>query len=206
VARYFDVHPENPQARLVTQIVDLLRQGRVIAYPTDLAYALGCRIGDSEALDRIREIRQLDAKHHFTLMCNDFSQASQFVTTSNSAFRAIRATTPGPYTFVLPATRDVPRRLQHPKKQTVGIRIPRSPVVQAILAELGEPLVSTTLLLPGDDGPLTQGWDIKERLDHLVDAVVDAGEGGTELTTLVDLSEGEPEVVRVGAGDPSRFT
>jgi tRNA threonylcarbamoyl adenosine modification protein (Sua5/YciO/YrdC/YwlC family) len=205
VARYFDVHPDNPQARLIAQVADIVRQGGVVAYPTDVSYALGCRIGDASALERIRDIRELDSRHHFTLVCHDFSQASQFVSATNSAFRAIRATTPGPFTFILPATRDVPRRLQHPKKQTVGIRIPRNPVVQALLAELGEPVVSTTLLLPGDDVPLTQGWEIKERLDHLVDAVVDAGDCGTDQTTLVDLSEGEPEVLRIGAGDPSRF-
>jgi tRNA threonylcarbamoyl adenosine modification protein (Sua5/YciO/YrdC/YwlC family) len=205
VARFIDVHPDNPQPRAISQVADMVRAGGVVAYPTDLTYALGCRIGDADGLERIRDIRQLDARHHFTLVCHDYSQASQFVRISNTAFRAIKARTPGPYTFILPATRDVPRRLQHPKKQTVGIRIPRHPVVQALLDDLGEPLVSTTLHLPGEEEPLTQGWDIKERLDHLLDAVVDAGDCGTQTTTLVDLSESEPVVLRVGAGDPSRF-
>jgi tRNA threonylcarbamoyl adenosine modification protein (Sua5/YciO/YrdC/YwlC family) len=205
VARYFDVHPDNPQGRAVTQIVDLLRADGVIAYPTDCAFALGCRIGNAEGLGRIREIRQLDARHHFTLVCDDFSQMSQFVRLDNSAFRAIKAATPGPYTFILPATKEVPKRLLHPKKLTVGVRIPGTALVRALLAELGEPLVSSTLLLPGEEEPMTEGWEIKERLDHVIDAVVDAGECSTLLSTVVDLSGDEPEVLRSGAGDPSRF-
>jgi tRNA threonylcarbamoyl adenosine modification protein (Sua5/YciO/YrdC/YwlC family) len=205
VARFLDVHPNNPQPRIVAQIVDVLRGDGLIAYPTDTCFALGCRIGNADGMERIREIRQLDSKHHFTLVCDDFSQMSQFVQVSNTAFRAIKASTPGPYTFILPATKEVPRRLQHPKKLTVGVRIPGTPLVRALLAELGEPLVSSTLLLPGEQEPMTQGWEIKERLDHQVDAVVEAGDGGTALTTVVDLSGAEPEVLRVGVGDPSRF-
>jgi tRNA threonylcarbamoyl adenosine modification protein (Sua5/YciO/YrdC/YwlC family) len=205
VARFLDVHPNNPQPRIVAQIVDVLRGDGLIAYPTDTCFALGCRIGNADGMERIREIRQLDSKHHFTLVCDDFSQMSQFVQVSNTAFRAIKASTPGPYTFILPATKEVPRRLQHPKKLTVGVRIPGTPLVRALLAELGEPLVSSTLLLPGEQEPMTQGWEIKERLDHQVDAVVEAGDGSTMLTTVVDLSGAEPEVLRVGAGDPSRF-
>ena len=155
-------------------------------------------------LDRMREIRHLDERHHFTLMCADFAQLGQFVQVSNSVFRLVKASVPGPYTVILPATREVPRRLWHPKKRTVGVRVPRHAVVQAILAELGEPLVSTTLLLPGQDEPMTESWDIKERLDHAVDAVV-AGECGTVPTTVVDLSDDEAEILRVGAGDPARF-
>jgi tRNA threonylcarbamoyl adenosine modification protein (Sua5/YciO/YrdC/YwlC family) len=205
VARYFDVHPDNPQPRVIGQVAEVIRGGGLIAYPTDSCYALGCRLGDGEGLERIRDIRHLDTRHDFTLVCSDFSQLSQFVHVDKPAFRAVRACTPGSYTFILPATREVPRRLQHPRKQTVGVRIPRHAVVQALLAELGEPLVSSTLLLPGDDEPPTQGWDVKERLDHLVDAVVDAGECGIEPTTVVDLSGPEPVIVRRGAGDPSRF-
>jgi tRNA threonylcarbamoyl adenosine modification protein (Sua5/YciO/YrdC/YwlC family) len=205
VAKYFDVHPDNPQPRAIQQIVGLVRDGGLIAYPTDSCYALGCQMGNAAGLSRIREIRRLDDRHHFTLVCSDFSQLGQFVQVDNSIFRLVRAATPGSYTFILPASREVPRRLMHPRKRTVGVRIPRHTVTQAILAELGEPLVSSTLLLPGEDEPLTAGWEIKERLDHAVDAVVDAGECGTVPTTVIDLSQDEPVIVRRGAGDPSRF-
>jgi tRNA threonylcarbamoyl adenosine modification protein (Sua5/YciO/YrdC/YwlC family) len=205
MARYVDVHPDNPQPRIIKQIVDLVRADGLIAYPTDSCYALGCQIGNQDGLDRIRGIRNLDDRHHFTLMCSDFAQLGQFVHISNAVFRLLKASTPGSYTFILPATREVPRRLMHPKKKTVGVRIPEHVVTQAILAELGEPLLSTTLLLPGDTEPMTNGWDIKERLDHLVDAVVDAGDCGTEPTTVVDLSSDEPEILRRGTGDASRF-
>jgi tRNA threonylcarbamoyl adenosine modification protein (Sua5/YciO/YrdC/YwlC family) len=161
VARYFDVHPDNPQSRAIGQVVDIVRSDGLIAYPTDSCFALGCQIGNADGLARIREIRQLDAHHHFTLVCLDFSQLSQFVHVSNAVFRAVKACTPGPYTFILPATKEVPRRLLHPKKLTVGVRIPSDAVVRALLTELGEPLVSSTLLLPGDDEPMTQGWEIR---------------------------------------------
>ncbi|NJC84568.1 L-threonylcarbamoyladenylate synthase [Planosporangium mesophilum] len=205
MARYYDVHPDNPQARSIRQVVELVRGGGLIAYPTDSCFALGCQLGNREGRDRIREIRHLDERHHFTLVCRDFAQLGQFVQVSNSAFRLVKACTPGSYTFILPATPEVPRRLLHPKKRTVGVRVPGHPVAQALLAELGEPLLSSTLLLPGEDEPMTQGWEIKERLDHLVDAVIDAGDCGTEPTTVVDLSQPEPEILRRGAGDPSRF-
>jgi tRNA threonylcarbamoyl adenosine modification protein (Sua5/YciO/YrdC/YwlC family) len=205
MARYFDVHPDNPQPRVIGQIVDLVRDGGLIAYPTDSCYAFGCQLGNRDGIDRIREIRRLDDRHHFTLVCRDFAQLGQFVQVDNSVFRLVKAATPGSYTFILPATREVPRRLMHPRKRTVGVRVPRHPVVQALLAELGEPLISSTLLLPGLDEPLTQGWEIKERLDHVLDAVVDAGDCGTEPTTVVDLSGPEPEILRRGAGDPARF-
>ncbi|MFG1955692.1 L-threonylcarbamoyladenylate synthase [Micromonospora sp. NPDC048830] len=205
MAKYLDVHPDNPQPRTISQVVDLIRRDGLIAYPTDSCFALGCRLGNKEGMDRIREIRNLDSGHHFTLVCRDFAQLGQFVHLSNAVFRAVKAATPGSYTFILPGTKEVPRRLLHPKKKTVGVRIPEHVVAQAILTELGEPLLSSTLLLPGDEEPMTQGWEIKERLDHAVDAVVDSGECGTEPTTVVDFSEGEPEIVRVGAGDPSRF-
>ncbi|MDP3968588.1 MAG: L-threonylcarbamoyladenylate synthase [Nocardioides sp.] len=205
MARYLDLHPVDPQPRVISQVVDLLRDGGLIAYPTDSCYALGIALGNREGLERIRSIRQLDDKHHFTLMCADFSQLGQFVHVDNAAFRMVKAATPGQYTFILPATREVPKRLMHPKKRTVGVRIPDHRVTQALLAELGEPLLSSTLLLPGAEEPMTQGWEIKEELDHLVDAVLDAGECGAEPTTVVDLSEGAPVVLRYGAGDATRF-
>ncbi|MBB4766730.1 L-threonylcarbamoyladenylate synthase [Amorphoplanes digitatis] len=205
MAKYFDVHPDNPQQRAISQVVGILRDDGLIAYPTDSCYGLGCRIGNAKGLDRIREIRHLGDDHHFTLVCRDFAQLGQLVQISNAVFRSVKAATPGSYTFILPATREVPRRLLHPKKKTVGVRIPEHTVTQAILAELGEPLLSSTLLLPGDEEPLTEGWEIKDRLDHSVDAVIDSGECGTVPTTVIDLSSGEPEILRVGAGDPSRF-
>ena len=205
MARYFDVHPENPQARSISQAVEIVRSGGLIAYPTDSCYALGAQLGNKEALDRIRAIRHLDAKHHFTLVCKDFAQLGQLVQIDNDVFRSIKAVTPGSYTFILPATKEVPKRLLHPKKKTVGVRIPDNPVVQALLAELGEPLLSSTLLLPDEDEPLTQGWEIKERLEHVVDAVIDSGDCGAEPTTVIDYSSGVAEIVRRGMGDPSRF-
>ncbi len=205
MARYFDVHPQNPQPRAIGQVAQLLRDDALIAYPTDSCYALGCRIDSPDGTDRIRRIRNLDDRHHFTLVCAEFAQLGQLVQLSNSAFRAVKAATPGPYTFILPATREVPRRLAHPKKRTVGVRIPDHPVVRALLQELGEPLLSSTLLLPGHEEPMTDGWQIKEELDHVVDAVLDSGDCGLQPTTVVDWSEGVPEVVREGAGDPSRF-
>lgn len=205
MARYFDLHPENPQPRTISQITALLRDGGLIAYPTDSCYALGAQVGNREALDRIRRIRNLDAKHHFTLVCRDFSQLGQFVQLDNDVFRTIKAVTPGSYTFILPATKDVPKRLLHPKKKTVGVRIPDSTVVQAILADLGEPLLSSTLLLPGQEEALTEGWEIQDLLQHELDAVVDAGTCGSEPTTVIDYSSGVAEVVRRGTGDPSRF-
>jgi tRNA threonylcarbamoyl adenosine modification protein (Sua5/YciO/YrdC/YwlC family) len=205
MARYIDVHPVDPQPRRIAQVVEMLRDDALVAYPTDSCYALGCRLENAPGTERIRRIRGLDDRHHFTLVCADFSQLGQLVQLSNAAFRAVKSATPGPYTFILPATREVPRRLAHPKKRTVGVRIPDHPVVQALLKELGEPLLSSTLLLPDATEPMTDGWQIKEELDHVIDAVVDAGDTGTEPTTVVDWSEGYPEVTRVGAGDPARF-
>ncbi|MBQ0826987.1 L-threonylcarbamoyladenylate synthase [Streptomyces tagetis] len=205
MAKYFDVHPDNPQPRSIAQVADSVRRDALIAYPTDSCYALGCRLGSRDGIERIRAIRHLDDRHHFTLVCQDFAQLGRFVRIDNDVFRAIKASTPGSYTFILPATREVPRMLQHPKKKTVGVRIPDHVVTQAILTELGEPLLSSTLLLPGEEEPMTQGWEIKDRLDHVVDAVIDSGECGTEPTTVVDFSDGEAEIVRRGAGDPARF-
>ncbi|SEE10216.1 L-threonylcarbamoyladenylate synthase [Ruania alba] len=205
MARYFDVHPVNPQPRSIRQTVEIIRDGGLVAYPTDSCYALGAQLGNQQAKDRILSLRRLDDRHHFTLVCADFAQLGQFVHVDNAVFRAVKAATPGRYTFILPATKEVPRRLLHPKKKTVGVRIPDHPVVHALLAELGEPLLSSTLLLPDRDEPMTDGWLIKEELEHQLDAVIDAGECGEEPTTVVDLSEGVAEVVRHGAGDPAPF-
>ncbi|MFC8718483.1 L-threonylcarbamoyladenylate synthase [Kitasatospora sp. NPDC057198] len=205
MAKYFDVHPETPQPRTISTVVASIRDGALIAYPTDSCFALGCRLDNRDGLDRIRTIRRLDERHHFTLMCQDFAQLGRFAQLDNNVFRAVKAATPGSYTFILPATKEVPRRLLHPKKKTVGIRIPDHAVTRALLAELGEPLVSSTLLLPDEEEPMTQGWEIKERLDHVLDAVVDSGDCGTVPTTVVDFSDGVAEIVRHGAGDPERF-
>jgi len=205
MARYYDVHPDNPQVRSIDAVVGLLRDDGLVAYPTDSCFALGCQLDNKSGLDRIRSIRQLDDHHHFTLVCHDFAQLGQFVQLDNAVFRAVKAATPGQYTFILPATKEVPRRMLHPKKRTVGVRIPDHVTTQALLAALGEPLVSSTLLMPGDEAPMTQGWEIKDRLDHLLDAVIDSGDCGEEPTTVVDFSSGEPEVVRRGAGDSERF-
>lgn len=205
MARYLDIHPDNPQPRLVTQVVEALRDDALIAYPTDSGYALGAQLGNREGRDRILSIRGLDERHHFTLMCRDFSQLGQFVHVANASFRAIKAATPGPYTFILPATGEVPKRLMHPKKRTVGVRIPDHTLVCSILEELGEPILTSTLILPGEDEPRTMGWEIKEELDHVVDIVIEAGETPAEPTSVIDWSESEPEIVRRGAGDVERF-
>lgn len=205
MARYFDVHPVDPQPRAIRQAIDILRSGGLIAYPTDSCYALGAAMGSQEAKDRIAALRQLSDKHHYTLMCRDFAQLGQFVHVDNAVYRAIKSVTPGSYTFILPATKEVPRRLQQPKTKTVGVRIPDNRVAQALLEELGEPLLSSTLILPGEEEALTDGWAIKERLDHLLDAVLDAGECGLVPTTVVDFTDGAADVVRHGAGDASMF-
>ena len=204
MARYFDIHPVNPQPRLIEQVVALLRDDGLIAYPTDSGYALGIQLGNRTGLDRMRAIRQLDDKHHFTLLCHDFAQMGPLVHLDNSVFRLVKAATPGPYTFILPATSDVPRRLMAPKKRTVGVRIPDHVLAHALLEALGEPLISTTLLLPGEEEPLTEGWRIKDELDQLLDAVIE-GETVSLPTTVVDFTSGSPEITRYGAGDSSRF-
>lgn len=205
MARYLDLHPVDPQPRLVGQIVEALRDDALIAYPTDSGYALGCQLGNRDGKERILRIRELDDKHHFTLMCADFSQLGHFVHVSNHAFRGVKAAIPGPYTFILPATREVPKQLMHPKKKTVGVRIPEHPVVAALLAELGEPLLTSSLILPGESEPRTIGWEVKEDLDHDVDIVIEAGETPAIPTTVVDWSDDVPVLVRRGAGDPDRF-
>jgi tRNA threonylcarbamoyl adenosine modification protein (Sua5/YciO/YrdC/YwlC family) len=204
VARYLDIHPVNPQPRLIEQVVSLLRDDGLIAYPTDSGYALGIQLGNRAGLDRMRAVRQLDDKHHFTLLCHDFAQMGPLVHIDNAVFRMVKAATPGPYTFILPATSEVPRRLMHPKKRTVGVRIPDHVLAHALLEALGEPLISTTLLLPGQTEPLTEGWLVKDELDQLLDAVIE-GEAGSLPTTVVDFTSGVAEIARYGAGDASRF-
>jgi tRNA threonylcarbamoyl adenosine modification protein (Sua5/YciO/YrdC/YwlC family) len=204
--RYIDIHPVDPQARTVDQAVEIVRGGGLIAYPTDSGYALGAQLGNGSALERIRRIRELDDKHNFTLVCRDFSQLGHYVHVDNAVFRAVKAATPGPYTFILPATREVPRAMQQEKKKTVGVRIPSSPIALALVETLGEPLLSTTLIMPGESEPMTMAWEIAEALEGRVDAVVDSGEDVVASpTTVVDLSEGYAEVRRVGAGDPTPF-
>ena len=204
-ARYLDIHPVDPQARNIDQAVRVLRDGGLIAYPTDSCYALGCTLDSPEGLERIRRIRQVGKDHHFTLVCADFAQLGQFVIVSNPVFRLVKNATPGPYTFILPATKEVPRRMSHPKKHTVGVRIPDHRVTHALVQALGEPIVSSTLLLPGQEDPPAAGWVVPDLLDQQVDAIIDSGEVGIEPTTVVDLSSGELVIAREGAGDVSRF-
>ncbi len=205
MAQYFDVHPENPQPRALAQVARILEQGGLVAYPTDSCFALGCALGNAAGIERIRRIRQLDDKHHFTLVVDSFAKLGAYVEMDNRIFRAVKAATPGPYTFILKASREVPKMMQHPKKRTVGVRIPNHRTTLALLDAVGAPLVSSTLLMPGHEESLTDGWAIKELLDHQIDAVLDSGDCGVEPTTVVDLSGDEPVIARVGAGDPSPF-
>lgn len=205
MSQFFTIHPINPQARLVHRAVEILRDGGVVVYPTDSCYALGCLLGDKAAMDRIRALREADKDHNFTLVCRDLSEIATYARVDNPTFRLLKAHTPGPYTFILPATHEVPRRLQHPKRKTIGIRIPEHVVAQAILAELGEPLMSSTLILPGNDTPLTDPEEMRDRLEHQVDLVIDGGPCGFQPTTVVDVSSGVPRIVREGRGDPAPF-
>ena len=205
MSQYFQIHPDNPQGRLIHQAVEMVRQGAVIAYPTDSAYALGCHLGDKKALDRIRQIRQVGDKHNLTLVCRDLSELSTYAKVDNAAYRLLNAHTPGPYTFILPATREVPRRLLHPKRRTIGLRVPDNRITQALLSELGEPLMSITLILPGQDMPMTDANEIREMLERQVDLVIDGGYCDIEPTTVVNMTGDHPEVTRVGKGDPSAF-
>ena len=205
MARYFDVHPVNPQQRALSQVADILADGGLVAYPTDSGYALGVGFGNREGLDRIRRLRHLDERHHYTLVVDEFAKLGEYVTMDNWIFRAVKAATPGQYTFILRATKDVPRAMAHPKKRTVGVRIPQNTTALALLATLGAPLMSSSLILPGTDEPMVDGWTVKDTLDNELDAVLDSGDAGSELTTVVDLSGEEPEVLRVGAGDPAPF-
>lgn len=205
MARYLDIHPVDPQARLIDQAVRILRDGGLIAYPTDSCYALGCTLDNADGLERIRRIRQVGQNHDFTLVCADFAQLGQFVIISNPVFRLVKNSTPGPYTFILPATKEVPRRMSHPRKKTVGVRIPEHRVAHALVEALGEPIVSSTLLLPGHEQPPSEGWQVQDLLDHQLEAIIDSGEVGTEPTSVVDVSSGAPEVRREGAGDVSHL-
>jgi tRNA threonylcarbamoyl adenosine modification protein (Sua5/YciO/YrdC/YwlC family) len=200
VSQYFELHPLTPQTRLIRRAADIVRTGGVIAYPTDSCYALGCHIGDKTALERLRRIRQADRHHHFTLVCRNLADVGRFAKLDTWQFRLIKACTPGPYTFLLPATTETPRRLQHERRRTIGVRIPDHPVPLLLLEELGEPLMSSTLMLPGDALPLTNGREIRARLEHEIDAVLDGGNCGVEPTTVIDLALSPPVVVRVGKG------
>lgn len=205
MSQYFHIHPVNPQGRLIHQSVEILRKGGVIVYPTDSAYALGCHIGDKKAIDRIREIRRLDSDHHFALVCRDLSDLGVYAKVNNAAYRLIKSATPGPFTFILQATREVPRRLVDEKRKTIGLRVPDNEICRALLAELGEPIMSTTLILPGDEYPLTDPDEIRQFMEHRVDLVIDGGYCGLETTTVVNLEDGVPEVVREGMGDIALF-
>lgn len=200
MAQFFSIHPDNPQQRLIDKAVEILQRGGLIVYPTDSAYALGCHIGDKMALDRIRALRQLDKQHNFTLMCRDLSELATYARVTNADFRLLKAHTPGPYTFILNATSEVPRRLMHPKRKTIGMRVPDNRVALALLERLGEPLMSSSLILPGESLPLTDPYDIRETLEHQVELVIDGGFCGLEPTTVVDLTEEVPRVVRQGRG------
>lgn len=205
MSQFFQIHAETPQPRLIRQAVDLLRGGAVIVYPTDSGYALGCLIGDKDALERIRQIHRLDERHNFTLVCRDLSEIATYAKVDNSTYRLLKLLTPGPYTFILDATREVPRRLQHPKRKTIGIRVPDNAIAQALLAELGEPLMSTTLILPGDELPQNDPYEFRGQLERQVDLIIDGGYGDLEPTTVIDLVDGVPVVVRQGKGDASRI-
>lgn len=204
-ATLLSIHPDNPQQRLINQVVDVLRDGGVIVYPTDSAYALGCHIGDKSAMERIRRIRNVDAKHDFTLVCRDLSEISLYAKVGKAHYRLMKSLTPGPYTFILKATREVPRRLQNPKRRTIGLRVPEHPIASLILETLQEPVMSSTLILPGDELPMVDPEDMFDRLKHHVDLIVDGGFCGIEPTTVVDLVEDEPVVIRQGKGDISQF-
>lgn len=205
MAQLITIHPENPQPRLVQQAVEVLQKGGLLVYPTDSAYALGCHIGDKHALDRIRALRQLDKHHNFTLVCKDLSELATYARVNNAAFRLLKSHTPGPYTFILEATAEVPRRLMHPKRKTIGLRVPQNPIPQALLAALGEPLMTSSLILPNDTLPLTDPYDIKDLLNHAVDLIIDGGFCGFDPTTVIDLTGDQPNVIREGCGSIAAF-
>ena len=205
MAQFFSIHSDNPHLRLIRQAVSIVRAGGIIVYPTDSCYALGCQLGDKAAMTRIRTIREVDDKHHFTLVCKDLAEIAHYAKIDNSQYRLLKATTPGNYTFILQASREVPRRLQHPKRSTIGLRIPEHPVVQALLEELGEPLLSSTLILPTDDYPLNDAEEIRERLEHHVELVMDAGSCGVDMTTVIDLTSDVPVLIRAGKGSLEPF-
>ncbi len=205
MAQFFSIHTNTPHLRLIKQAVTIVRNGGVIVYPTDSCYALGCHLGDKAAMTRIRTIREVDDHHHFTLVCRNLAEISTYAKVDNSQYRLLKATTPGSYTFILQATREVPRRMQHPKRNTIGLRIPDHPVVLALLEELDEPLLSSTLILPGDEYPLNDAEEIRERLEHQVELVMDAGSCGIEMTTVIDLTTDIPKLMRLGKGSLEPF-
>jgi tRNA threonylcarbamoyl adenosine modification protein (Sua5/YciO/YrdC/YwlC family) len=205
LAQYFSIHPDNPQPRLITRAADTVRAGGLIVYPTDSCYALGCRLGDKSAMERMRTIRQVDARHHFAVVCRDLAEIGKYARIDNRQFRLLKATTPGSYTFILQATREVPKRLQHPSRKTIGVRIPDHKVARALLAELREPLLSTTLLMPGEEIPLDDAGTIRARLERQVDLILDGGSCGVEPTTVVILTGDVPVVSRVGKGSIAPF-
>jgi len=205
VSQFFQIHPDNPQKRLISQAVEIISKGGVVVYPTDCAYALGCHLGDKSAMERIQRIRQLDDKHNFTLVCKDLSEIGTYAKMDNQSYRLIKAHTPGAYTFILNATTEVPRRLLHPKRRTIGIRVPDNLIAREMISALGEPIMSTSLIMPGDDQPLMDPYEIRELLQHSVDLVIDGGYCGMEATTVVNLVEGVPEIVRYGAGPAENF-
>jgi len=200
VSQFFQIHPLNPQLRLIHQAVEIVRQDGLIVYPTDSSYALGCHVGDKGSMERMRRIRALGSRHNFTLVCRDLAEIATYAHVDNSSYRLLKSLTPGPYTFILRATHEVPRRLQNPRRKTIGIRVPDHPITQALLEELGEPLMSSTLILPGSDMPETEANDIREKLEREVDLVIDGGYCGLEPTTVIDMVEGEPRVARLGCG------
>jgi tRNA threonylcarbamoyl adenosine modification protein (Sua5/YciO/YrdC/YwlC family) len=205
MAQYFVIHPTHPQARLIARAAEIVRAGGVIAYPTDSCYALGCHVGDKSAMERLRRIRGVDERHHFTLMCRDLSEIGTYARVDNAQYRLLRTLTPGSYTFILEGTKDLPRRILNPRRKTIGLRVPDHPVALALLAELGEPLLSTTLILPGDDAPLEDASEIRTRLERDVELVLDGGPCGTAPTTVVDLTGAVPEVLRAGKGPVAPF-
>lgn len=205
MSQFFQMHPETPQKRLVNQAVEILNKGGVIVYPTDSGYALGCHLGDKQAADRIKRIRRLDDKHNFTLVCSDLSDIGTYAKLDNSQYRLLKTYTPGPYTFILDATSEVPRRLLHPKRRSIGVRVPDNAIVQALLSALGEPIMSSTLILPGEDDPMTDPYEIRQTLEHDLDLIIDGGFCGFEATTVVNMLEDVPQVTRVGKGDPAPF-
>ena len=205
MSQFFEIHPDNPQPRLIQKSVDMIRNGAVIAYPTDSAYALGCHIGDKKALDIIRAIRKVDDKHNFTLVCRDLSEIATYAKVDNAVYRFLNAHTPGAYTYILKATREVPKRLLHPRRRTIGIRVPDNKIVQSLLAHLQEPIMSTTLILPDEDLPMTEAHDIRDTLEHQLDLVIDGGHCGLEPTTVIDLTDHQPQIIRDGCGDPAPF-
>jgi tRNA threonylcarbamoyl adenosine modification protein (Sua5/YciO/YrdC/YwlC family) len=205
MARVVNIHPESPQPRLLVQAAEFIRNGAVVALPTDSCYALACHLGDKEALDKIRAIRQIDDRHHLTLMVRDLSEIAHFARVDNAQYRLLKATTPGSYTFILEGSKELPRRVMHPKRKTIGLRIPDHPVALALLEELNEPLLTTTLQLPGDEFPLTEGWEIQDRLEDHLELILDAGQCGTEPTTVIDLTGSAPELVRAGRGPLAPF-